>query len=1402
MNRRPRFVPMALATLLVASLLGAGCAEELGDIDRTQANRIRKADLVGAEWYFGQTVTKTPFTTAYTFQLDGGDLERMRFVVDESYLLAYRSYEFIEGADDHQDSEDYRGELLAAYKILSHFDVQREYNPTTGEESNVIVENTTDRQWWEREYIRVDWSVNMAPSIDPKYEWFTWHVFNISHVAPVSYFVQDTPEAEADMDRASFDVDAGRMSFVNRYALHFDLDECLNSVFGQLNCGPSEVNVRNVYMRIDGPSVYEPREYRDNQPLTWDDGRPLMVDFSQTRGGVIACDHDTHPYDKENYCSQESVPVMDVFGYFRTGSIFGGRPTWDDQRGTTWESRKERIVRHNIWKRWRDDNGDLIPMAEREPKPIHFIMAWDYAEHLKPTVREAVDEWDRVFKRLLRELGHPAGDDDDFRMVTVRDNNCSAPGLHAFLEMNPAMLEVVDRVLADDAVRDIDSLTLADRAKVCAALDYNTRGATGLKRFTWAKQGDLGVNMLNWVGDPQLAGPLGIATIWSDPVTGEVIHQAATVFGASLDTYISFAADLVDVLNGKLELNDLIYGVNVREELAGRTRDGSQKEGSDDPAVAQRENMLRAHLERMQGRMRETVRTPTSPAVLREINDRFRGLGNTTEQVLGAGLPRTRDAVLQQIRGSHLERTMVTEEMIKMFNPQWMPGDHVTDAMYDRASPLSWAFGQGREEWIERVRRAERHNVLLGDFMEEQIIGLALQMSELSREELYQQLYHLVFKGVLLHEIGHGVGLRHNFQGSHDALNYHDEYWRVWQDTKQQAEAEGWSEERLWEERSKLRMGEHQYTSIMDYGSRFNSDIHGLGKWDEAAVLFGYGNLIEVWDDTVDLDLDSNPLENADQDYWSLSSAIFLRTSEFIPELMGGDVVNIQSRETMNFDDYVEGYRQALMASAGAGPDGPRDTPGPTVKDRVVPYGFCEDLYAGPPGGYPACQRWDFGATQVEKVRDTISYYRNYYFFNNFRRERFDDYGFYNGFVYRLSERVFDRLITTFKYFFFYHAIIGQALIDPTDAQGIEFGRDFARAAMEGLNLLGEVLQTPDWGRFCLGTAETQRYAECDEGEFCPWRYFEDCEALGLDQMEIPFGVGREPFFQFSNDLLFKYDVMGSVFEKLLAIMALTDTMSVFYGMDFTSNFGTFEINPYRLFHHEMLDLFSGLITGENEHFSGVLVGGDPATGDFADALYKPRMLIDPGKRFPEGFLTEENLEGAVLVDGMTNFTVSFYASLFGIGMMSSPYDGTKNFSDYTRIVLSGSGDDYLDGIPPEELEGGVRVCEITDPDTLFTYRAVQTPDGRSIGCMLMERAQEILDGVEVDGEIQGSWYDTKDAFDAAKAAWERKPQDNGLYERYVDARAEFERIDVRLDRWIDRITMLRDIQAVFEPGH
>ena len=61
-----------------------------------------------------------------------------------------------------------RTRRVLVYKIQSHFDIKREYNPGTGEETNVISENEKDRPWNQRQYMRVDWSQNLADPPRPR----------------------------------------------------------------------------------------------------------------------------------------------------------------------------------------------------------------------------------------------------------------------------------------------------------------------------------------------------------------------------------------------------------------------------------------------------------------------------------------------------------------------------------------------------------------------------------------------------------------------------------------------------------------------------------------------------------------------------------------------------------------------------------------------------------------------------------------------------------------------------------------------------------------------------------------------------------------------------------------------------------------------------------------------------------------------------------------------------------------------------------------------------------------------------------------------------------------------------------------------------------------------------------
>ena len=159
-----RWLATLCLTLLLTQLIS--CAERHRDINRVQPYLIAKSDLEG-EWYMMQTVVDLPPTTYFTFIGETSALERVRWELQEDLLIAYRSYERLRGAESTSVQAPFEGREapIAAYRIVAHVDVQREYNSSTGEQSNVISENTADRPWFEREYVRVDGSASVVPNL-------------------------------------------------------------------------------------------------------------------------------------------------------------------------------------------------------------------------------------------------------------------------------------------------------------------------------------------------------------------------------------------------------------------------------------------------------------------------------------------------------------------------------------------------------------------------------------------------------------------------------------------------------------------------------------------------------------------------------------------------------------------------------------------------------------------------------------------------------------------------------------------------------------------------------------------------------------------------------------------------------------------------------------------------------------------------------------------------------------------------------------------------------------------------------------------------------------------------------------------------------------------------------------
>jgi hypothetical protein len=166
-----------LIALFLLTIVGfvAGCGNQKAPVDRTGTNAVAKSFFRDSSWYFGRTVIDVdyeggqlgtfPGDAALDFQgSDLASMPRIRWVIEENSLFAFRDYELIEGANPGMpEPGSLLGQPIAACEIEKHFDIRRAYTDSTGEELNVIEENDTDRPWYEREYMRVKWGANLLP---------------------------------------------------------------------------------------------------------------------------------------------------------------------------------------------------------------------------------------------------------------------------------------------------------------------------------------------------------------------------------------------------------------------------------------------------------------------------------------------------------------------------------------------------------------------------------------------------------------------------------------------------------------------------------------------------------------------------------------------------------------------------------------------------------------------------------------------------------------------------------------------------------------------------------------------------------------------------------------------------------------------------------------------------------------------------------------------------------------------------------------------------------------------------------------------------------------------------------------------------------------------------------------
>ncbi len=344
---------LALAFGALAVLGTAGCMQERPAINRVQPNYLDKNDFIPVEYtaltttgqrpeqvsarllarepvfYTQTTLIAKPTHGGFTGLTQYTQADKVRWEVTENFLIARQAWEYIHGAPIGQqgigNNPQHTGDVIAAYRIESHFDIRRDYNSTTGEELNVITENTSDRPWYQRRFMRVDWSENLIDGYNTPFEAEEWQGRIQSE--PVPMYINNPQDPNAPTFAYSTHGENRQLDYfdiVNRAIMH---PETTSVSFGDgssyphipacffdepADCAPAEVTLRVAFRRLDPHRDYEPAMV-SNPVNQSDPNQPVHLDmerfgfFDQNRVGYDAGRHAILDTERVHWASRHNL---------------------------------------------------------------------------------------------------------------------------------------------------------------------------------------------------------------------------------------------------------------------------------------------------------------------------------------------------------------------------------------------------------------------------------------------------------------------------------------------------------------------------------------------------------------------------------------------------------------------------------------------------------------------------------------------------------------------------------------------------------------------------------------------------------------------------------------------------------------------------------------------------------------------------------------------------------------------------------------------------------------------------------------------------------------------------------------------------------------------------------------
>ena len=1006
---------------------------------------------------------------------------------------------------------------------------------------------------------------------------------------------------------------------------------------------------------------------------------------------------------------------------------------------------------------------------ERPLAPVAYHLAPGFPEALLPSARKVVDQWNDV---LLQTVWLAAGCPPD----GFADRLISGCGTRPELA-NPHFRMMV----------------LCESSPVASG-DPAACGAPGRE----IRLGDVRHHHLVWVDPPHQSSPLGYGPALASPLSGEIRSASAYVYGAVLELQAAQVAQWVEMqTNSNFDWTSVLVG-----RIPGEYRSVGGTYNEADIQAGYRA-MDSTFVTSVQGSAGLPAGRPASAAEIQTwLAARLQAVSDSG--ALGSGAAQAQSRI-DRLRDGWVEDQMLTPGYLRSqaarLASAGLDGANVTLANLPPGSSVRREVSPLTRHNVSvlgalnlaRAAHQARHVLYPGSAplrlrgrAAELVCGLCCADSDRvdgtcpeptsaciddvdsqaarwfddpqCGARIRVRARELLFQHVALHELGHNLGLRHNFKGSYDALNYFDDYWGI-------RKQDGTVLPRVMdpvtsaEDRALPRF---ETSSIMDLGGLWGSDDPALGRWDVAAVHHSYAGFRQVFDQVNDQDGMAFIQAGSGQPFprpvrlWLGAAPETLHYTRYHhdPALLQQGIVDTSEAnrswvpEAWITDVYPIGgqvYRTDNDVEILAGND---------LSRVQVPYLFCADEVRGRILG---CDAHDQGADPFEIGEATLRSYYEDYWFNNFAWDRYAWGSDTDAYASLILERYFEPLRRMAGQYVLLKALISdwglysQAQIDSlfTDAQNGWGG--FTLAVVRGFEALVRTLTTVQPGGHTFdprtGNLTPDPFGVCPLEPDCPYvgeggRLLDDVYS---PDHRVPGQV--------------KQTVQGQFTDRVLAIQSLAESTSpwVYYGGAIHTP--DLAINYSRVFPDHIGVMFAAIASNDLDVIAPSYCGQDGngmAIVEQRDitALWRPRCSLTGG-----------TFQG-LFVFGNT-FEQQLYAASLGMALFPTHY--SRWFLEVSRIYVAGSLDQY--DLPPE-----AEIAQFVDPFTYKRYLAVRYPDvdlgdGSPPSLFSTSIAAQMLDDAS---DLKASYLNWQTEFDLTGDATD--------YENMVYYRDTLERYAINLE--------------------